>query len=43
VKWPLGWGVAIRGGGIALIDAAGQTARRLDDEVWVEGGSMDAD
>ncbi|MEU4292744.1 hypothetical protein AB0E63_31350 [Kribbella sp. NPDC026596] len=42
VAWPLGWSVAIRDGGIALIDAAGQSAGRLGDEVWVEGGSMDA-
>jgi hypothetical protein len=31
VAWPLGWSVAIRDGEIALIDAAGQTARRLGD------------
>ncbi|WP_406054492.1 hypothetical protein [Kribbella sp. NBC_00889] len=43
VAWPLGWSVAIRGGEIALIDAAGQTTRRLGDEVWIEGGSIDAD
>ncbi|MEU4294168.1 hypothetical protein AB0E63_38615 [Kribbella sp. NPDC026596] len=43
VAWPLGWSVAIRGGEISLIDAAGRTARRLGDEVWVEGGSIDAD
>jgi hypothetical protein len=42
VAWPLGWSVAIRGGEIALIDAAGQTAGRLGDEVWVGGGSIDA-
>jgi hypothetical protein len=43
VAWPLGWNVAIRGGEIALIDAAGQTVRRLGDEVLAEGGSIDAD
>jgi hypothetical protein len=42
VAWPPGWSVAIRGGEIALIDAAGQTAGRLGDEVWVGGGSVDA-
>jgi hypothetical protein len=42
VAWPLGWSVAIREGEIALIDAAGQTAGRLGDEVWVGGGSIDA-
>lgn len=35
VAWPPGWSVAIRDGEIVLIDAAGQTARRLGDEVWV--------
>jgi hypothetical protein len=43
VAWPLDWSVAIRGGEIALIDADGQTARRLGDEVWLEGGSIDSD
>jgi hypothetical protein len=43
VAWPPGWSVAIRDGEIVLIDAAGQTARRLGDEVWVGGGSVDAD
>jgi hypothetical protein len=43
VAWPLGWSVAIRNGDIALVDAAGQTVRRLGDEVWVGGGSVDAD
>lgn len=43
VAWPLGWSVAIRNGEIALIDAVGQTVRRLGDEVWAEGGSIDAD
>lgn len=43
VAWPLGWSVAIRDGEIALIDAEGQTARWLGDEVWVEGGSVAAD
>lgn len=42
VAWPLGWSVAIRDDEIALIDAAGQTARRLGDEVRAEGGSVDA-
>jgi hypothetical protein len=43
VAWPLGWSVAIRDGEIALIDADGQTTCRLGDEVWAEGGSIDAD
>lgn len=43
VAWPLGWSVAIRDGAIALIDASGQTASRLGDEVRVGGGSVDAD
>jgi hypothetical protein len=42
VAWPPGWSLAIRDGEIALIDAAGQTAGRLGDEVWVGGGSVDA-
>jgi hypothetical protein len=42
VAWPLGWSVAIRGGEIALIDATGQAAGRLGDEVWVGGGSIEA-
>lgn len=33
VAWPGGWSVATQGGEIALIDAAGQTAGRLGDEV----------
>lgn len=43
VAWPLGWSLAIRGGEIALIDADGQTTRRLGDQVWVGGGVIDAD
>lgn len=42
VAWPLGWSVAIRNGEIALVDADGQTTRTLGDEVWLEGGSIDA-
>jgi hypothetical protein len=42
VAWPPGWSVAIRDGEIVLIDAAGQTVRRLGDEVWVGGGFVDA-
>jgi hypothetical protein len=43
VAWPPGWSVAVRGGEVVLIDAAGQTIRRLGDEVWVGGGFVDAD
>jgi hypothetical protein len=42
VAWPPGWSVAIRDGEIVLIDSAGQTVRRLGDEVWVGGGFIDA-
>ena len=42
VAWPPGWSVAIRNGEIALIDAAGQTARWLGDEIFVGGGFVDA-
>jgi hypothetical protein len=40
VAWPLGWSVAIRAAEVALIDAAGQTAGLLGDEVAVGGGSV---
>jgi hypothetical protein len=43
VAWPPGWRVAIRDGTIALIDASGQTASRLGDEVRVGGGFVDAE
>ncbi|MEU4392987.1 hypothetical protein [Kribbella sp. NPDC023855] len=38
VAWPTGWSIAIRDGEVALIDAMGQTAARLGDEVYVGGG-----
>ncbi|MFC6155177.1 hypothetical protein ACFWUU_07715 [Kribbella sp. NPDC058693] len=41
VAWPLGWSVALRDGVIALLDAAGQMAGRLGDEVIVGGGFVD--
>lgn len=41
VAWPLGWSVEIRDGRVALIDATGQTAGLLGDEVSIGGGSVD--
>ena len=38
VAWPTAWSIAIRDGEVALIDAMGQTAARLGDEVHVGGG-----
>ncbi|MFG1905394.1 hypothetical protein [Kribbella sp. NPDC048928] len=38
VAWPTGWSTAIRDGEVALIDAMGQTAAHLGDEVSVGGG-----
>ena len=43
VAWPPGWSVAIRDGVVALIDATGQTAARVGDEVWVGGGFVTPD
>ncbi|WP_141860785.1 hypothetical protein [Kribbella jejuensis] len=41
VAWPPGWTVATRDNEIALIDAAGHTAGKLGDEVYVGGGMVD--
>lgn len=41
VAWPPGWSVALRDGTLALIDANGQVAGRLGDEVVVGGGFKD--
>lgn len=41
VAWPPGWSVALRDGVVVLLDAAGQTAGRLGDEVIVGGGFVD--
>jgi hypothetical protein len=41
VAWPPGWSVALRDGTPALIDATGQLAGRLGDEVDVGGGFVD--
>ncbi|HWD83785.1 MAG TPA: hypothetical protein VG497_33020 [Kribbella sp.] len=41
VAWPPGWSVALRDGTPALIDANGQVACRLGDEITVGGGSKD--
>ncbi|WP_433161650.1 hypothetical protein [Kribbella sp. CA-247076] len=41
VAWPPRWSVAIRDGEVALVDATGQTAARLGDEVDVGGGFVD--
>ncbi|MEJ1110024.1 hypothetical protein [Kribbella sp. CCNWLW201] len=42
VAWPPGWSVALRDGTPALIDATGQLACRLGDEVEVGGGFVEA-
>jgi hypothetical protein len=41
VAWPPGWSVALRDGTPALIDATGQLACRLGDEITVGGGYVD--
>jgi len=41
VAWPPGWSVALRDGTPALIDATGQLACRLGDEITVGGGFVD--
>lgn len=41
VAWPPGWGVAIRDGIPALLDATGATAAHLSDEVSIGGGFVD--
>lgn len=41
VAWPPGWSVALRDGAPALIDATGQLACRLGDEIAVGGGFED--
>lgn len=41
VAWPPGWSVALRDGKPALIDATGQLACRLGDEITVGGGFVD--
>ncbi|MEV4263514.1 hypothetical protein [Kribbella sp. NPDC049584] len=41
VAWPPGWSVALRDGVVVLLDAAGQIAGRLGDEVIVGGGFVD--
>jgi hypothetical protein len=41
VAWPPGWSVALRDGEPALIDATGQLASRLGDEITVGGGFVD--
>ena len=42
VAWPPGWSVALRDGKPALIEATGQLACRLGDEITVGGGFVDA-
>jgi hypothetical protein len=41
VAWPPGWSVALRDGTPALMDATGQLACRLGDEITVGGGFKD--
>jgi hypothetical protein len=41
VAWPPGWSVALSDGTLALIDATGQVACRLGDEITVGGGFKD--
>lgn len=41
VAWPPGWSVALRDGAPALIDANGQVACRLGDEITVGGGFIE--
>jgi hypothetical protein len=41
VAWPPGWSVALRDGSPALVDATGQLACRLGDEITVGGGFVD--
>jgi hypothetical protein len=40
VAWPFGWTVAVRDNRTALIDATGQTAGHLGDEIILGGGSI---
>ncbi|MEV4261966.1 hypothetical protein [Kribbella sp. NPDC049584] len=40
VAWPFGWTVAVHDNRTALIDATGQTAAHLGDEIILGGGSV---
>ena len=40
VAWPFGWTVGVRDNRTALIDATGQTAAHLGDELILGGGSI---
>jgi hypothetical protein len=42
VAWPPGWSVVLRDGTPALMDATGQLACRLGDEVDIGGGFVEA-